>query len=73
MVTSLESLNVNRDLAERVVLSFLCFRFFAPWRLGWTLSDGRRVLVAKSQYIPWTTTDERTTFNSWSLSRGRGQ
>src|SRR6266566_8914138 len=62
MVAGLESLKVNRVLAERVELSFLCLR---PLRFGWSLSEGRRELVAKSQYIPWTRTDERTTFNSW--------
>ena len=47
MVTGLESLNVNRVLALRVELSFFCFRplFFWALRLGWTLSEGRRVLV----------------------------
>lgn len=66
MVTALESLNVNRVLAESLELSFFCFRalFFWPLRWGWTLSEGRRELVVKSQNTPWTTTDERTTFNS---------
>lgn len=66
MVTALESLNFNRVLAESFELSFFGFGplFFWLLRLAWILSDGRRELVAKSQYTPWTTTDARTTFNS---------
>jgi len=65
MLTALESLNVNRVLAERIELSFFCFW---PAPLGWSLSEGRREWVDKSQYTPLMTTESRTTFNSCFLT-----